>query len=1072
MTGRSCPVPKALASYVAAAGDADPAASARATALVGGISRARIEAHAAGCAQCRGALAVLGVLALPETVDEAAAIERLIGTQGGVPQLLGVAAHRAGPGALVLRAEPGPVARVLPFRKIIAIAAPVLAAAAALLIVGSRPGAPDLALAPLENEGRPLEAALSQLPYAPFRPHRGAERESAFDKPLRQLLVAQEEKRPGAERALAMLFLLRGGAGDAERSEALLARAGSDADSENDRGVALYVRGDAEAALESFDRALFAQPAHRAARFNRALALQRLELVDTAAAAFAALAAEDPQSPFSPEARAREQALNARGSSPQAPPLWNRRRGSFVALLSASTPEALRQASRELAAQPANLTQDLLRLARAQDKLTPAELGRHAALWDRYRALRASVLAGTAPAGASGQLASESAADPLLAPLSLQLAAYAKTVKGEVREGERLQFQVLRFCEARPCAVETQAIALDELAESAGRAGDYAAAHRQQDRAEALFAGVDARTQLAELHRKRAALLLHEQRFFEAAQSAALALRELSDDAVAGPNPATTRASALEAAGSVAVARGHLRAAAELYQGALALAQSSGELEDLAVQLVGALALDEERLGQLKDARAVLDRALGKADQGGERTMQAQLRLALAQLAGRRGDSAERLDQSAQGLVLARAGSWSPTVSELHVEHALALSAVGRTPEAAVELTLAVAEAAKSARSSPDPAAAVRIAEGGRDAAIEAGLELARQGRPAEETLLPIDALRAAALGAVPAAAGWSRELPVGACVVGLLAGEDALLAATLSRDGGDVRVIKVSRSQLEREVAAAQEERTPGSATDALAQQIFAGLDARCRAGGEVWFFAEPPFGRIDLTALPWHGERLGRRSATGIATSLRRLLAPEPALGTVRDALLVDSVQASADAAGAAPDLPAAQREKAALLHALPSAQLVELTGARATPEAFLQALPRASLVHIAAHGQDEGAAGANAGGYLQLAGDGGRLTARDFAAAHLREGTRVVLSSCESATPGSGGLAFALARAGATASAAAEGQVDDAAAGAWSEAFYAALVRGASFAQANHEALRSQPDSATGAWFIVTK
>jgi CHAT domain-containing protein len=80
-------------------------------------------------------------------------------------------------------------------------------------------------------------------------------------------------------------------------------------------------------------------------------------------------------------------------------------------------------------------------------------------------------------------------------------------------------------------------------------------------------------------------------------------------------------------------------------------------------------------------------------------------------------------------------------------------------------------------------------------------------------------------------------------------------------------------------------------------------------------------------------------------------------------------------------------------------------------------------------------------------------------------LSPGTRVVLSACHAGAPGPRGLAFAFARAGAVAIAAARGEVDDAAAARWSEKFYAALGRGLSFVRANREAQSEAP-------FLVVK
>jgi hypothetical protein len=97
MTGSGCPAPEELSGYASLAIGNAPGKEGD---LVANVARARMEAHAAECARCRRQLAALGATVEPETADEAAAIERLEGTPGGVPELLDAAARRAGPDAL------------------------------------------------------------------------------------------------------------------------------------------------------------------------------------------------------------------------------------------------------------------------------------------------------------------------------------------------------------------------------------------------------------------------------------------------------------------------------------------------------------------------------------------------------------------------------------------------------------------------------------------------------------------------------------------------------------------------------------------------------------------------------------------------------------------------------------------------------------------------------------------------------------------------------------------------------------------------------------------------------------
>src|SRR6185503_11654181 len=102
----------------------------------------------------------------------------------------------------------------------------------------------------------------------------------------------------------------------------------------------------------------------------------------------------------------------------------------------------------------------------------------------------------------------------------------------------------------------------------------------------------------------------------------------------------------------------------------------------------------------------------------------------------------------------------------------------------------------------------------------------------------------------------------------------------------------------------------------------------------------------------------------------------------------------------------LPGADDEAAALRAA--GAEVTEVSGERATPAHALELAADEPFVHFAVHGFG--------GAFLQLAGEGGRLAARDIAQAKLQPGARVVLSACEAGAPGPRGVAWAFARAGA--------------------------------------------------------
>src|SRR5207244_9081122 len=120
----------------------------------------------------------------------------------------------------------------------------------------------------------------------------------------------------------------------------------------------------------------------------------------------------------------------------------------------------------------------------------------------------------------------------------------------EGRAAQRYEASITSGCPARGCALENLAIALDELADAAGRDGDFSSAHDLQGRAEAIFTAAGAALQLAELHRKRAGLLLEEKRPDDAARSAALAVSELA------VQDKSALAAALQQAADVAARRG------------------------------------------------------------------------------------------------------------------------------------------------------------------------------------------------------------------------------------------------------------------------------------------------------------------------------------------------------------------------------------------------------------------------------------------------------------------------------------------------------------------------------------
>ena len=1162
MKAGACLSPDELAAFLCAEPEGHAEAG-RAT-VEGGL-RARIEAHAVGCEACRVQLAALALLG-PESAEESAALERhlLPPEVGGAAGLLHGAALRAGPdsalpagrspeSALVARParppEPGSgepelghqphrswprhdapaggtprlstesaaadarerrVRRQAPTRRSRALrlttAAGFAAAAAVALVVALRPPPPlEDDLAPLQTDGRPLEGALSMLRPAPYQPRRGAPPESSLDRPLRRLLEAHEQGRPGAARALATFYLVRNGLGDPARAEELLRRGPVEPDGLNDLAVLLYARGDLTGALDACLRALEGEPRHRAARFNRALVLARLGLSGQAAEAFEEIAAEGPGSPWAPESRDRAAKLRRAdaevGKSKSEDP-GPERLAALGELFAANTPAAVARARARIARLPSGLASDLSRLGALVATRTPAQLQAHGALFARYRAVKAAVVGGTSSEAELPGLVTASRQDALLEVPSLLLAAYRHQVRFESRAAQALQLEALEICRARGCAVESEAIALDELAEAAWRDGDFAQARKLRDRAEALFASVAADLQLGELQRKRALMLRVQGSLEEAAVAAALALRTLTP----GPErtvPEVARAVALNVAGSVALGRGQARAAAALHRAGLWLLREQ-PASDAAIDLAQELLHDEVALHAPAEALPVLRAELERQAAAGHKGGVLALRVQLAEAAAQAGYPRTALAEAQQGLAAAAATDGRLTsdshVAALRVTKARALLAeAGATgpadvrarvlaAEARAELLTAVAEVEKAVRTS-DYAAALGLVAAGRDAALELAVLGAREGRPAADLLGPLDRLRAAALrvpAVIPAeqpgrwqpqARSWQESLPPGACLLALLPREKVLLRLALTAGAGEARELPVGREALQAQVGAVQAARAQsgsgapslhaGAAEEQLAASLFTDLPLACSAATALWLLAEGPLERLDLTALPLRGKRLAEQTAAGVVSSLSRLLAPEPTwpAGAPGSTLLVHGAAAT-DAL--LPALPAADRERTALRGALGRGALLELTGPPARPEALLERLEATGLVHLAVHGH---AGARDEGGYLQLSGQPSRLSVPEIAAARLPAGARVVLAACGAAGADSG-LAWAFARAGAAAVAAAEGEVDDEAAARWAERFYPALARGLSLAEANREALLSAPPNEKRAWFVVLK
>ncbi|TMQ02596.1 MAG: zf-HC2 domain-containing protein, partial [Deltaproteobacteria bacterium] len=179
------------------------------------------------------------------------------------------------------------------------VAAAAAAAAIAVLVLRGQPAPSPIALA----ETRSLEARVTASAFdrhRPYRVERGA--------PAREVLplgVLVDLERRGDSAGLVAAHLL---AGDLARAGGVLDALPASPQRDSDRAAAALAAGDPLAALAQADAAIAVDPALAPALWNRALALDALELPMVAAAALDDVAARGEPG-WSDEARSRAAAL-------------------------------------------------------------------------------------------------------------------------------------------------------------------------------------------------------------------------------------------------------------------------------------------------------------------------------------------------------------------------------------------------------------------------------------------------------------------------------------------------------------------------------------------------------------------------------------------------------------------------------------------------------------------------------------------------------------------------------------------------------------------------------------------
>lgn len=237
------------------------------------------------------------------------------------------------------------------------------------------------------------------------------------------------------------------------------------------------------------------------------------------------------------------------------------------------------------------------------------------------------------------------------------------------------------------------------------------------------------------------------------------------------------------------------------------------------------------------------------------------------------------------------------------------------------------------------------------------------------------------------------------------------------------------------------------------------------------LWWIPDGPLHALPLGWLPGpDGAPLEARYPVTVAPSARHLVAARSAPRRAPSASVVFAAPAGPDRVA----LPAAAREAEAVIAAVPG----RIHSAEAATEAELVAAlqdPSVGLVHVAAHAMVDPAHPERS--RIQLAGDDA-LTAGEIASLRV-PGTVVVLSACATAAgrelvgEGPMGLSRALLDAGAGAVVATAWPMRDKDAGAFFEAFYAAMGEGNDVGEAvaRARAVRRAAGAPAEAWAGVT-
>lgn len=856
-------------------------------------------------------------------------------------------------------------------------------------------------------------------------------------------------------------------------------------------------------AYEAAAEALAREPWLAPACFNRALALERLELGDEAARAWERCAGADSGSRWAEEARRRARAAAAVPPLPRPPadpagaaawaaadPQRALLRG-LDALLgewgegtaardSARAGAALRMAAAlgsALARRGGDASlADAAREARSASPVRRAALARAHAAYGRARALyEAGDYLGAGP-GFEAVAEDPAASAPLRAWARL-FRGTTRVYAGRSAQGER----DLRALAAAADPARTPALAGRarwSLGTTLLRAGRYPQALAEYRAAEELLARAGEREHLGAVR-----YLAGETRLALGDEEGGYAALHRAAGTLRPYRGSLWTHNLLAVMAQAALADGLPRAALALQDADVAAAARTGRPLYAAEALLARAQL-RARAGDAAGVEA--DLAAGAA---AVRTMApgpaawfgARLRVARAAAQARAAParSAAALDSAVA--YFASLGN-VPNLLPARVARADARLALGDVEGAAEDLDRATARLSELGGGVAGAAARAALLDAARDVFDRMVMLRVRQGRPADA----LAALERGRASLAPAGEDRARApaaplaAPAGETAVEYALVGDTLLAWTVSGREVAMHRATVGREALGKMVERARSalELGMGDAARAplaaLYDRLVRPLEARLGAeGGTLVVVADgevaaAPFAALLDTA---RGRYLVEAHALRFAPTLRDAARRRPGGPPASPrALVVADPAFDPGAWPGLPRLPGAAAEAGAVAALYPGATV--LAGAAADREAFERALAGAQVVHYAGHALFDDARPAASALVLapSAAGGAGRLDAAALARMRLGSVRLVVLSACRTLRSGGGrsggfaGLAGALLGAGAQGVVGAAEEVDDAAARALTVRFHRAWRRGgdgpAALRQAQLELLRS-PD-----------